>query len=168
MTSSHTHPRNFLSMAFVSLALAFAGCATGSQQVREQRPAGIWQVRLPTSQGPRGLYAAGGPSGIAASDTRPANIDGFLKPDYAKAAAPKASRVSKRAPEPIAKGASAVHTPVATPVSEAPGPIVTAASPPEEYASRTETRRDDLERYAQRDARAERAKDFRGGDAIVI
>src|SRR4051794_31772505 len=87
MTSSHTHPRNFLSMAFASLALAFAGCATGSQQVREQRPAGIWQVRLPTSQGPRGLYAAGGPSGIAAGDTRPANIDGFLKPEYAKAAA---------------------------------------------------------------------------------
>jgi hypothetical protein len=169
MTYLHTHSRNTLSIALAALAIAFAGCATGSQQVREQRPAGVWQVRLPASQGLLDSYAAGRATGIAADDARrPANIDAYLKPEYAKATAPKASRASKRVPEAIAKAPDAVPTLVATPLPAAPPPIVEAASPPQEYASRTDSVRDDLERYAQRDARAERAKDFRGGDVVVI
>jgi hypothetical protein len=169
MASLHIHSRNILSIAFATLAIASAGCATGSQQVREQRPAGVWQVRLPASQSLLGAYAAGGASGIAADHTsRPANIDAYLKPGYAKAAAPRAPLASKRAPEAIAKAPSAAPAPLVMPTAPAPNPSVAAANAPEQYASRTETVRGDLERYAQRDARAERAKDFRGGDVLVI
>jgi hypothetical protein len=167
MTTLHIQSRNSLSIVFATLAIAFAGCATGSQDVREQRAAGVWQVRLPASQSPIGLYAAGGSSGIAAEDTnRPANIDAYLKPEYAKKVAPKAAHMSKR--EVMAKAPSALPSRLATPAPAAPGPLVAVASPPQASASLSETARDDLERYAQRDARAERAKDFRGGDVVVI
>ena len=138
--------------------------------VRNVRSAGVWQVRLPASTGVYGLRAQPGTraSAIAESPSRP-NIDEFLRPELDAAVAPTprtavvvARRSPLRVPEPVTSAA----TPQAAPVPLAP--TVATAVHPEQYAARSETRRQDIGRYAARETRSKQAQDFRGGDVIVI
>jgi len=162
------HSCKILSALSVCVALAFAGCATGGQQIRDPQRAGVWKVRLPASTGVYGLKAMGGSSDDALADARPVtkpNIDEYLKPGYAPKAQPLHQQVAVKH-TPASPVVVAQAAPVPAPVAAAPA--VAPATQPEQYAMRSEPRPDDVSRYAARDAQSKQAQEFRGGDVVVI
>jgi hypothetical protein len=168
VTSLHNPSfRSSSSLLWVGAVLAVTGCSTSTTQLREQRPAGVWQVRLPESTGPYGLRPAGGATGVARGAPQPAaDIDAFLQPQHLRAGtahvpAVSTPRAARRMPD---TAVAAKPAPAPTPSA----PVLAAAAPTESVAAQGAPRADELERYAQRDVRAQHAKAFRGGDAVVI
>jgi hypothetical protein len=165
MTYFSFNDSRFLFLFGGLMAVAFAGCAGPSQVPGPRTAAGVWQVRLPESTSPIASKAHGVPSDdTAALDARGGDsIAGFLRKDAKGAPAPSAHPQGAVAHVQVqAKQATLQAPPAALPPPPEPQQLVASAAPAQHPAT------SELERYGERDAQAQQAQTFRGGDAVII
>jgi type IV secretory pathway VirB10-like protein len=156
------------------LGFAAIGCASSTSKPVDARAAGEWTFRLPETQSPYASLAVAHGTGTELA---------ALSADEMEAAPAEARTYAverKTKPQPAARTRQATPTPqkavrpqpTAPPAAiEAPQPV--AAPSPELLALNTPglataPANSDAERYAGREAKSERQREYRGGDAIVI
>jgi hypothetical protein len=156
---------SYLFSALSVIAIAAAGCAGQTPAAHDARAAGEWTFRLPETGSP---YA-----GLAISDRGYQQnglnlVDDALATPAAKAEAPapKPRPVMQRS---VAKTTAAKPEPQPAAAPAAPATPVAVSTQPEQLALATPaTTAGDESRYSQREQQAQKQRDFRGGDAIVI
>lgn len=136
------------------LATAAIGCAANIPQTRDARAAGEWQARLPTTPSTFGklAYGSGGssePSRVVEPESQPLMATATQTKKLAKSA--------KLTPRVAAKPAQPEPLPAAK---------VAPVEPPVLLASNAEP--DPQQRYAERENKAQKLQEYRGGDAVVI
>jgi hypothetical protein len=156
--------------------VAAVGCAGEIPKPVHGRAAGQWTFRLPKTQSPYASlgFGRGGSSQPAAAEPS------ALEPRATVASAAPLARVEPLAPHrttrPKRSPSVALATPApaaepapapAAPAAETEGPARTA-QPVELALNAAPTTPEEERGYAQRERQAQKQRDFRGGDAIVI
>lgn len=151
----------------LSLMIAAVGCAGQTPAAHDARAAGEWTFRLPETRSP---YA-----GLAIADTGGQPTALGLVDDALAAPAAKAETPAAPKPQPVTHKRTEVATNVRKPepqpeAATPPAAPVAAPAQPEMLALNTPPAPDANEemRYSSREQQAQKQRDFRGGDAIVI
>lgn len=157
---------SYLFSALSVIAIAAAGCAGQTPAAHDARAAGEWSFRLPETGSP---YA-----GLAISD-RGYQQNGLNLVDDALATPAAKAEAPARKPRPVMQRSVVAKTTAAKPEPQpaaapaAPATPVAVSTQPEQLALATPaTTAGDESRYSQREQQAQKQRDFRGGDAIVI
>lgn len=153
------------------LGLAAIGCASTNSKPVDARAAGEWTFRLPETRSP---YAS-----MAVAHGTDAEL-AKLSADQLESAPAEAGTYAterKAKPRPVVRARQAapavpkaVHPQPTAPPTEpepvaTPSPELLALNTP---APTTQPAGDDAQRYAGREAKAERQREYRGGEAVVI
>jgi hypothetical protein len=160
--------RNLIFILLPLMSLAAIGCASSNAKPVDARAAGEWTFRLPETRSPyASLAVAHGTEAELAKVTA-----GDAKPDEPLIAAERKAKPQRAAhvrPAPAAREPESSQP--AAPPAEAPQ--VSTDQPQELLALHTPapastSAGSDAERYAGREANAQKQREYRGGDAIVI
>jgi hypothetical protein len=168
-------PKTSLALVWGTLAFAAIGCSHELPATRTGQAAGEWTYHLPATKGPYAQLALGsGGSSEAAktSDDDVANALASLDRSSAAASKPRAVQPAKSqlmaAAQPAqAQPAQAQPAPAAEGAS-LPSERVTTHEPTQALASLSPTATETQQRYAAREAKAQKLESYKGGDAIVI
>jgi hypothetical protein len=155
-----------------ALCLAAFGCAGNTASPVDARAAGEWTFRLPETQSPyAGLAIDRGGPAIAQNDHAKSVLDDsdVTTPSTELAVAPASK--SKAQPKARMLVANARAEKPSMPEATAPPattPEVKVVEPEQLAVQLPATTSNDAERYSGREAKSEKQRDYRGGDAIVI
>ena len=168
----HREVKRSLKLVLPALCLAAVGCGANSSRPVDARAAGEWTFRLPETRSPyAGLAIDRGGSNTPAQNALESGAADVAPTQLALApAAPAKAKRSTARPayanlqKPVAPQTTAplAATPQAAPAQE---PELLAVNSPAPVADNTSA---EAERYSSREAKSQRQRDFRGGDAIVI
>jgi len=155
-----------------ALCLAAFGCAGNTASPVDARAAGEWTFRLPETRSPyAGLAIDRGGPALAQNDQAKSVLDDSAVSASATGLAVAPVSKTKAQPKARALVASARAEKPTTPEATAPPattPEIQVQEPEQLAVQLPATTGNDAERYSDREAKSEKQRTYRGGDAIVI
>lgn len=155
-----------------ALCLAAFGCAGNTAAPVDARAAGEWTFRLPETRSPyAGLAIDRGGPAIARNQQAKSVLDdsAFTMPSTGLAVAPASKSKAQPKVRTLAAKALAVK-PTTTEATTPPEttPEIKVEEPEQLAVQLPATTSSDAERYSDREAKSEKQRNYRGGDAVVI